>query len=207
MNVRNTVFSLLKSSRGKLGKKYIIVKKKNGEIYGFPARKARWCNSEYKLDAKKQLDEWMKSLGKYTVYYIGYCKDEVKRYEKHSQNGKTEIYPLVDFGINEDEILEWAKNQPIYNNYYKTQKRCGCMYCPMSSHLAKAYLLKYYPENYEYMMQKAKETERLLFKQYGRKICVFATKYDADYVDNIVRTKWLPILEAKEQECKQQRLF
>ena len=184
-------------------------KKKNGEIRAFPTRLIRWCNDLYKLDAKKQLNEWMKSLGKYTVCYIGYCKDEVKRYEKRSQNGKTEIYPLVDFGINEDEIWEWAKNQPIYNNYYKVNKRCGCMYCPMSSHLNKAYLLKYYPQNYEYMMEKAKETEYLYAQYLGRKSCVFSSNpnYDADYVDNIVRTKWLPILEAKEQESEQKRLF
>lgn len=53
-----------------------------GKIYGFPTRKARWCNSLYKLDAKRQLENWMKSLGFYVVHYIGYCADEEKRFLK-----------------------------------------------------------------------------------------------------------------------------
>lgn len=32
------------------------------ELYdkcGFPTRKVRWCNGHYKLDAKRQLSEWL----------------------------------------------------------------------------------------------------------------------------------------------------
>ena len=46
--------------------------------YGFPTRKTRWCNSNYKLDALKQLNEYMNQLGYFVVSYIGYCADEEK---------------------------------------------------------------------------------------------------------------------------------
>lgn len=46
--------------------------------YNFPTRVVRWCVSKYKLDAKKQLDEMLKSSGYYSVSYIGYCLDEEK---------------------------------------------------------------------------------------------------------------------------------
>ena len=178
---------------------------KTGKTYGFPTRKSRWCNNQYKLDCKKQFDEWMKSLGKYVVYYIGYCKDEEKRFNKRQEMNITEICPLVEYGICEDEILEWAKTQPIYNNYYKTNKRCGCMYCPMSSKINFAYLLKYYPDNFEYMINKMRETEQIREKELGRPFSVSSSnpKYNADYLDNIIRTKWLKILNDMEADNEQ----
>lgn len=137
----------------------IVPSEKFGDhIYGFPTRKARWCN-KLKMDAKSQLVNFMRSKGFYCVWYIGYCADEVKRFSKRNA-GVTEVYPLVNEGIYEYEIWQWAKNQPIFNDYYKTNKRCGCMYCPMASKINFAYLYKYYPKNFEYMIDKMRETER-----------------------------------------------
>ena len=167
------------------------------EKYGMPTRKARWCNSKYKLDALNQLKEFMKKQGSYVVSYIGYCVDEVNRYEKIKEN---EIYPLVDFNISEDKILEWAKTIPLFNNYYKTQRRCGCMFCPMTSRINLAYLLKYYPEKYVELMNLSKETEKKREKELGRCFSVWSSnpKYNTDYVDNNVRVKWIPKLEDME---------
>lgn len=166
--------------------------------YGMPIRKARWCNSKYKLDALKQLKEYMKQQGAYVVSYIGYCCDEVKRYEKRKEN---EIYPLVDFNISEGEILEWAKTIPLFNNYYKTQRRCGCMFCPMASRMNLAYLLKYYPLKYVELMKMANDTEKIRKKELGRCFSVWSSnpKYNTEYVDNNVRNKWLPKLEEAEK--------
>lgn len=171
------------------------------EKYGFPTRTARWCNNSYKMDAKKQLQEFMKSQGYYVVSYIGYCADEEKRFMKRMTPTNREVYPLVDFGINENEIWEWAKEQPIFNNYYKTNKRCGCMYCPMMSRISAAYLLKYYPENFNFAIEKMKETEAVREKKFCRKFsCISSnSKYNAEYLSNIIRTKWLKKLEEKEQ--------
>ena len=127
--------------------------------YGFPTRKARWCNSHYKLDAKRQLEEFLNSRGFYSICYIGYCVDEEKRYAKRKTAKITEIYPLVEENIKEDTIRAWAKTQSIFNHFYETQRRCGCMYCPMTSLLNYAYLYKYYPENFAFMIKKMRETE------------------------------------------------
>lgn len=96
--------------------------------------------------------------------------------------------------------MEWAKTQPIFNNYYKTNKRCGCMYCPMSSFLNFAYLYKYYPENFRYMLEKMRETEELREKELGRPFSVISSnpKYNADYLEHIVKTKWLKKLNEME---------
>lgn len=179
---------------------YNTVNSKTGNIYGFPMRKARWCNDKYKLDAKRQLDEFMNSLGYYVVSYIGYCADEEKRFNKRATKSMIERYPLAENGINEDIILEWAKKQPIFNHYYETNRRCGCMYCPMSSYKTFAYLCKYYPKNFDYMIEKMKETEALRESELGRHFSIVSSnpKYDAFYLENIVKTKWLKKLDEEE---------
>lgn len=182
---------------------YNTVNEKSGNIYGFPTGKARWCNSKYKLDAKKQLDEYMKSIGRRVIYYIGYCADEVNRMEK--RNNKTEIYPLAENGINENFILEWAKHVDIYNNYYLVNTRCGCMYCPLASRMFFAYLYKYYPDNFAYMIKKMRETEKIREKEIGRPYSVISSnpKYNAVYLENIIKTKWIYKLnDLEEKELK-----
>ena len=166
------------------------------EKYKYPTRKARWCNSRYKLDGARQLNEFLKYKGYYAVTYIGYCADEEKRFKK----SKNQVYPLANEGIKEDSILEWAKNQPIFNNYYKSNRRCGCMGCSISSRINYAYLYKYYPEKFDYFISKMKETEKLREKQLGRPFSVISTdpKYNADYLEKITKEKWLNILNEKE---------
>lgn len=179
---------------------YYRVTPKQGHIYGFPTRTFRWCNNDYKMDAKRQLSEWLNSIGYYVVNYIGYCADEERRFRKRLSAKKLEIYPLVENGINEDVILEWAKTQPIFNNYYKTNKRCGCMYCPITSYLNYAYLYKYYPENFRYMIEKMRETEELRERELGRPFSVISSnpKYNSYYLENIIKTKWLKKLNEME---------
>lgn len=166
--------------------------------YGFPTRKSRWCNSLYKMDSKRQLAEFMKSRGCRVVSYIGYCADETRRMKRKTRT-PDEIYPIAEMGYNESVILEWAQTVPLFNDYYKYNKRCGCMYCPLSSRIAYAYLCKYYPEHYAYMIDKMKETEKKESAELGRKFCVIDGHgvYDAEYLDRNVREKWLPKLEEK----------
>lgn len=85
---------------------YYTKNRKTGVIYGFPTRIVRWCNDHYKLDAAKQLEEWMNSLGYYVVSYIGYCADEEKRFLKRATAKRKEVYPLAEQGIVEKDILE-----------------------------------------------------------------------------------------------------
>lgn len=177
--------------------------------YNFPTRINRWCNNHYKLDAKKQLVEFMKSLGYNTYFYIGYCADEEQRYKKRDLSILKEIYPLVQGGVLEQDIWEWAKTQPIFNDYYKYNKRCGCMYCPMSSLLNLAYLYKYYPQNFQYMLSKMRESEKKVSEKLGRPFVIRGKNpnYNTDYVENIVKTKYLKKLEEIDKQPIQLNLF
>lgn len=201
----HNVIDYMESECKRFGIKFVRIKPRKSweelyNKYGFPIRTARWCNNHYKLDARKQLDEWLNEVGFYAVCYIGYCADEERRFNKRVSAKKLEIYPLVENGINEDVIWEWAKTQPVFNHYYETNKRCGCMYCPMSSYLNFAYLYKYYPDNFQYMIEKMRETERQREKELGRPFSVISSnpKYNADYLENIIKTKWLKKLNEME---------
>lgn len=167
------------------------------ERYGFPTRVVRWCNEKYKLTAKNQFQEFIKKQGFYTVFYIGYCSDEEKRFAKRTDLQKVERYPLVEENITEETVWAWAKTQPIFNHYYETQKRCGCMYCPMASFINFAYLYKYYPENFAFMIDKMRETESIRKKELSRPFSCTSSnpKYNADYLEKIIKTKWIKKLE------------
>lgn len=173
--------------------------------YGFPTRVARWCNDKYKLTAKKQLQEFMKKQGFYIVFYIGYCADEEKRFAKRVDLQKVERYPLVEERIEEETVWTWAKTQPIFNHYYETQKRCGCMYCPMASKMNYAYLCKYYPDMFDFMIEKMRETELILEQELGRPFSVISSnpKYNAVYLEKIIKTKWLAKLEELERNINE----
>lgn len=87
------------------------------ELYdkcGFPTRKVRWCNGHYKLDAKRQLSEWLNEVGFYVVHYIGYCADEERRFNKRLSAKKLEIYPLVENGLcSQSEIAQSAPEHGV----------------------------------------------------------------------------------------------
>lgn len=126
------------------------------EKYGLPTRYARWCNGKYKMDCVRQFTSWQKSLNKEPWFYIGFCADEEKRFKKD----KNEIYPLAIEGIREDSILEWAKQEPIFNDFYKISRRQGCKYCPNINRLELAYLHEKYPKDFEFLITKIREYEQ-----------------------------------------------
>lgn len=200
------VIDYMESECKRFGIPFVRIKPRKSwqELYdkhGFPTRLVRWCNSRYKLGCAKQQEEWLNSLGYYTVAYIGYCADEEKRFNKRALLKGRERYPLVEEGVLEKSILEWAKTVPIFNHYYKTNRRCGCMYCPMASYLNYAYLYKYYPDNFSFMIEKMRETEAMRERELGRPFSVISSnpKYNSYYLENIIKTKWLKKLNEMEE--------
>lgn len=201
------VIDYMESECKRAGIRFVRIKPRKSwselyEKYGFPSRNTRWCNGSYKLDSRRQLDELMNSAGFYVIAYIGYCVDEEYRFNKRVNKQMVERYPLVENMITEDEILDWAKTQPIFNNYYKVNKRCGCMYCPFASRINHAYLYKYYPEHFKYMIEKMRETEMIREKELGRPFSVISSnpKYNADYLEKIIKTKWIKKLNEMEEK-------
>lgn len=167
--------------------------------YGFPTAKIRWCNGKYKMDAVAQLKAFLHLQGYDLITYIGYCANEVDRFANKVSD--RERYPLVEENVDEADILQWAKTVSLFNDYYKYNKRCGCMYCPMQGRVSLAYLLKYYPENYNFLMKCAKDSEEELERRFGKPMSVWDSKpkYNTDYIDKRVRKKYIPLLDMFKQ--------
>lgn len=168
--------------------------------YGFPNAHARWCNSEYKLDCKKQLESWIREQNCRPVAYIGFCADENKRFQY--EIGKWDeadcCYPLAEEGILEDTILEWAKTIPLFDDYYKYFRRQGCKLCPFLSMKEMAYLQKTDAKTFEYMFSCIKETEERILREKG-KVWLFKNE-GADIIKHRVETKWKSILDMEENQ-------
>jgi len=170
------------------------------EMYGYPNGLKRWCNHSYKLSCQTALRAMLREQGKYLVAYIGFCADEEKRFKvdlfDRSQSVRF-IYPLAEMGINEYEIWLWAREQPLFNDYYKYNRRVGCMGCPLSSLREFAYMATYYPEQYNMFMDLAQKSEDDSIKMYGRYINPWdwKVKYNTAYRREIIPKKYLPIKE------------
>lgn len=192
------VVDYMESECNKYGIKFVRIKPRNTwkelyDKYSMPTQLCRWCNSKYKLDAASQVKQWIKSQNCRPLAYIGFCSDEQNRFKYDIGNWEFQdvCYPLAEEGITEDVILEWARTVPIFNGWYKIFDRQGCMLCPMITRLELAYMFKYYPEKYAEYMGYIHEWER----QYN---CKWGRTQSADDIDKLIRTKWLNILEEKE---------
>lgn len=160
--------------------------------YGFMSSRCRWCNYSYKLDARKQFEEIMKRQNKYVVHYIGLCADETKRFKYEIgkiAEGQRFIYPLAEEGIIEETILTWAKDNPLFDDYYKYNKRQGCMYCPMLSYKDMAYQMVKYPLQSDLYW-------KMVFKEWNERgiNCLRGDKYTPDYIYNRVKNYYVPKL-------------
>lgn len=71
----------------------------------------------------------------------------------------------------------------------------------MSSYLNYAYLYKYYPDNFQFMIEKMRETEELREGELGRPFSVISSnpKYNSYYLENIIKTKWFKKLNEYEK--------
>lgn len=191
------VIDLMEERCVKAGIRFVRIKPRRSwkelyEKYDIPTRTCRWCNSEYKLDCKKQLNEWITSQNCRPVAYIGFCADEQKRFKYDIGNWENQdvCYPLAEEGITETDVLKWAKGVEIFNGWYKIFNRQGCMICPCLSRLEMAYLLKYYHAEYDDWINK--------IKKYENKYNTYFYDKPIEEINKVISTKWTNTLNSLE---------
>lgn len=161
------------------------------EKYGFPRRTARWCNNMYKLDCDKQIKEWITSQKCRPVSYIGFCADEKKRFKYqvgawNPEEFQDVCYPLAEEGIDEVEVLKWARKQTaIFGDWYKFFARQGCWLCPMASCREIAYLYLNDRKKFDLFIKYARESEERFGMYFHKPI---------DELIETIKTKYVPIL-------------
>lgn len=128
--------------------------------YGMPTRVSRWCNSNYKLDCKRQLKELLRSQMCRPVAYIGFGADELKRCKHLDDEIQTERYPLVEMGVSDADILNMVNNHNhLFGDFYKYHKRQGCWLCPLQSMSDLAYLRKFHRSKFDTLVMLARAKE------------------------------------------------
>ena len=188
--VANNVIDYMEKEANKLGLPMIRVKpiftfNEGIQKYGYPTRKARWCN-KWKLSGIENFRQSIKSTGKRLIQYIGYCYDEDKRFKinPNTQGDFDLIYPLAQHKIKEEDVLNWARNINIFGDYYLYNKRMGCMFCPMQSRDNLAYLKYSQPDIYNQYMKSVNEYEEKMSLKLGRPFSVWHSipKYNTKYM-------------------------
>lgn len=132
------------------------------------------------------------------IAYIGFCADETKRFKYQLGEGwekGTICYPLAEEGIEENTILEWARDIPLFNSWYKHFKRQGCMMCPMLTRKELAYLALKYKNKFELYFDYIKKYEQKYNTNYW-------TNYNSETIYNVIINKWIPRLQQEENQIE-----
>lgn len=101
-----------------------ICNKQSTSGYGWPNMRVRWCTGQLKI---KLMDKEVNRLkGQYNaLQYVGIAADEAHRC-------KDEVYPLVEWGINEAEALKICYDRGFdFGGLYKIYNRASCWCCPL----------------------------------------------------------------------------
>lgn len=117
--------------------------KKGNNGYGWPFFRVRWCTGLKKrafASIAKNLnynprddsaDSGSVALGTNIVEYHGIAYDEKQRVSEY--NKRNIKYPLIDFGITENNALEYCYSRGLnWGGLYEKLHRVSCWCCPMA---------------------------------------------------------------------------
>lgn len=114
-----------------------------GQIYGYPSRIYKWCNSLLKVQPLNKITP------KDSIMYIGIAADEPQRVKKLETN---QVVPLYLFNINEKEAMRICEKLDLVNPVYKNRNRGGnCWFCFNNRVAELRNIFKHYPEYWELM--------------------------------------------------------
>lgn len=130
-----------------------------GSIYGFPFICGAWCNDRLKL---RTIRQHFKSYGKH-IRYIGLAVDEPKRIARLESFCRT---PLAEWGMTEQDCMEYLKKRDMLNPLYQKFRRLGCWFCGKQSLDSLRVLRRDYPEYWAMLLAWDKESPRIFKPNY-----------------------------------------
>ena len=112
---------------------------------GWPGIKVRWCTGQLKI---KLIDKEVKRLkGEHNaLHYVGIAADEAQRC-------KGEVYPLVEWGIDEAEALKICYDRGFdFGGLYDIYHRASCWCCPLQRVDELRKLRRHHPELWAHLL-------------------------------------------------------
>jgi 3'-phosphoadenosine 5'-phosphosulfate sulfotransferase (PAPS reductase)/FAD synthetase len=114
--------------------------------YGWPGMKVRWCTGQLKTHLMRLETNRLK--GAYdALHYVGIAADEAHRC-------KSEVYPLVEWGITEAEALQICYDRGFdFGGLYEIYRRASCWCCPLQRIDELRKLRKHHPELWAHLWE------------------------------------------------------
>lgn len=125
--------------------------KRAGTIYGFPFTCGVWCNDRLKL---RTICRHYKTYGEH-IRYLGLAADEPKRLAKLGPICRA---PLAEWGMTEQDCIDFLKKRDMLNPLYQKFKRLGCWFCVKQSMDSLRVLRRDYPEYWAMLLAWDKES-------------------------------------------------
>lgn len=123
---------------------------------GWPGMRVRWCTGQLKTRLVHKEINRLKQR-RPVLQYIGIAADEPKRM-------KGEIYPLVEWGITEQDALQICYDRGFdWDGLYEIYHRCSCWCCPFQRIGELRKLRTHHPELWE----RLRDMDRRAQAQFG----------------------------------------
>lgn len=121
------------------------------EIRGFPPTVG--CGCRYRSWLKVEPLE--KASGSGNHVFIGIAADEANRSRSlEYAKGKNQYhFPLVEWGVTEQECINYLRARGLYNSLYDYFRRLGCWWCPKQSIGSLRGLWRYFPYYWQQLRQ------------------------------------------------------
>ncbi len=132
---------------------------RKGQNRGFPLLFGSWCHRDLKI---KPVKDYIKTLGKDCIQYVGIAVDEQNRIAWEIKEGNK--MPLVDFNITEAQTFEICKKYNMLSPAYEDFNRLGCWFCHKQNNKALGKVIHMYPNLYEKLEELDKDSH-IKFKQ------------------------------------------
>ena len=135
-------------------------KNKDKQGYSWPDFRNRWCTKYFKQQPFRKYIKYKYNKTNVNIY-IGIAADEYKRV-------KDDIYPLVDWGIAEQQALEYCYSKGFdWEGLYEKFDRVSCWCCPLKNLNELRNLRKYFPKLWEKLREMDAQTYRQFRADYS----------------------------------------
>lgn len=147
--------------------------------WGWPNISNRWCTAYLKT---RNSDAYIRGLrDKFDVIqYIGIALDETQRMERKHHQNKEYRYPLIDWGMTEEDCLNYCyKLGYDWGGLYKIFNRVSCWCCPLQP-LEELYKLWV---NFPELWAQLKKWDNMLISQHGSDAVHFKKPYNISQLE------------------------
>ena len=155
---------------------YPVRGKHMDEIRGFPLTIGSACRyrSWLKVDPLEQ------AAGQDQDIYIGIAADEDGRSRamEYAKGKNRYHFPLVEWGVTEQECLDYLKKRNLYNPLYDYFDRLGCFWCPKQPVRSLRQLYLHFPEMWAQLRQMETDQERSF--QYQRTVAQLEERFEKE---------------------------